>query len=347
MPDLLTASSSDVLLTPDGCVRGIASWAQEPGPCCLPPQCINPCDTACDLIELLPQGPMWNRQKAQAIEWLTSFNRAPWDLCRPIVECDPPPCPSLAQFAIFLSQYVATMIDSTIWSSVRESNPFTAVTSLDEWKERLGYQDCFRGRCRPNFSQTPSVFEVDGLYCPPELPDDMWCALDHAIVKAMTRMQVDGIHNLCYLNWIIEPFGARIEPHCECEPGLDGPCIEEDCCDIQFKVCPSTCTLDPCPPLHCYDHQTPDPIPACVNWECVKPVGENVPDIIWPGVILAVCFLRSYLPECPSIIYDCPDSELPDDCECLVLTEQPESDDNPLPGCSPRVRRINNLCGTP
>ena len=335
------------LLTPDGCQDRVASWAREPDQCCAILPCPDPCAVACDMVNLLPCGPMWDRQKEQALEWLRGFNNAPFDLCKPLIECEPPPCPSLAMFAVFMSRFVSSAINDTLWAYQRESNPFTAVTSLEQWKDRLGYQDCFRAACRPNFQDTPSPFEYDGLYCPPELPPEYWCALDHATVVALARMRVDGIHNLCYLNYVIEPFGAKIEPTCRCVPGLDGPCIQEDCCDIAFKVCPTSCTLTPCPPLTCLDTSAEaTPVPACVNWECVKPVGRNVPDIIWPGVIMAQCFLRSFLPDCPSIVYQCPtnDEDLPDGCECLVLTEQIYGDDE-LPGCVPRQRPLSNLCG--
>jgi len=336
-------------LTPDGCQTGIANWAQLSDPCCSTAACIDPCDIACDLIETLPTGPMWDKQRADALEWLNSRNSAPWDLCRPLIECDTA-CPTLALFAVFLSQRISSTINETIWAAVRESNPFTAVTSLAAWKDRLNYQDCFRSQCRSSFSNVLSPFEVDEgngtiLYCPPNLPDDMLCALDHAIVVALQRMQVGGIPNLCYLNWIIEPFGAQIKPACICEdPDVDGPCVEEDCCDAQYMVCPSSCTLKPCPPLNCYEDNAPASIPACVDQTCTAAVGQ--PDIIWPGVILAVCFLRSYLPQCPSIIYYCGDSDTPDTCDCLVLTEDYDLvADDPLPGCRPIPRDITDLCG--
>lgn len=335
-----------MLLTPDGCQDGIAPWATETDLCCLPPQCIDPCEISCRLLWALPSGPMWDRQKAEAMEWLQSFNAAPWDLCRPLVSCDPPPCPSLAQFAIFLSQLVSQLIDDTLWKAHRESDPFTAVTTLEDWKNRFGYQDCFQSSCRPFAEFSP--YEIDDghgnpIYCPPNLPEEMLCAIDAGIVKALARSQVGGIENLCYINWIIEPLGAQLEPHCPCDPDLDGPCIEEDCCDVAFRICPTKCTMTPCGPEHCYDDPNVEPIPACVDQTCTKAIGQ--PDIIWPGVIAAACFIKAFLPECPSIIYDCPDSELPEDCDCLVLTEQPPFDGPPLPGCEPRDTILRNLCG--
>src|SRR5690606_17215830 len=99
-------------------------------------------------------------------------------------------------------------IDDTIWKAHRESDPLTAVTTLEDWKNRFGYQDCFQSSCRPFAALSP--YEIDdghgrAIYCPPNLPEDMLCAIDSGIVKALARSQVGGIENLCYLNWIIEP----------------------------------------------------------------------------------------------------------------------------------------------
>lgn len=333
-------------LTPDGYKSGVATWVQQGDPCCTPPVCYDPCDAACHLIWLLPSGPMWEAQKQTAIAKVQERNHPPFDLCRPLMDgCFESQCGGLADYAIFMAEYLGVVIDGSLWAAVRESNPFTAISTLDDWLGRFGWEDCYQSLCRESWQGQITPFEIEGecgpIYCPPPIPEDLGCAVKAGTVKALARMRMGFIPNLDGINWVIEPLGATVKAVQQAG--------DTDCCDLRFMVCPTDGTIAACHSGHCFDNTQPPRIPACLDISCVNEIGQ--PDVVWPGVITAECIVRTFLRPCPDPLVPCTEEGWQ---ECSVVLP-PEDWENLPPepafeecGVSPdRLGPINpnTLCG--
>ena len=54
-----------------------------------------------------------------------------------------PRCPSLVLHAIYTVLKLRGVVHGALWPAFRESNPYTAVTTLDYHLERLQWEDCY------------------------------------------------------------------------------------------------------------------------------------------------------------------------------------------------------------
>lgn len=290
-------------LSADGCVPFY--YPEEEG-CCPLPLCGNDlCCTFVAFMNLLPSGPLWDYWKSAAISYFETNPEHPEE-CPLITD---PSCPSLVLHSIYTVLKLRMVIHDALWPAFRESNPMTAVTTLDYHLARMQWEDCYNQHCRSVLLGEITPLEIwtecGPLFCPPDYPPELEAALKKAIATALTRAQMGVIKNLCGLNWIIEPLGAEIKPVYKpvVNPDPDPePCDLYNCSDAAFIIGPSGDWL---PGVGdgdiCTTNMPPEQIPAYWDRGCDRPAG--LPDRIWPGVLAAECIIRSMLPpRCPSNI---------------------------------------------
>jgi hypothetical protein len=276
--------------------------------CCPPPLCGNDlCCTFVAFMNLLPSGPLWDFWKAAAISY---FQRSDDPSKCPLLQ--DPKCPSLVLHAIYCVLKLKLVIHDALWPALRESNPNTAVTTLDYHLERLAWEDCYLQHCRSVLLGELTPYEVwsdcGPLFCPPDFPPELVCALKKNIAIALTRANMGVIKNLCGLNWIIEPLGAEIRPVYPPKPThpmVPPPCDPSVCTEQAFEICYTRDWLWGCGDGELCNTQCPPPkVQAYWDRPCDSPAG--LPAQIWPGVLSAECIIRSMLPpQCPPNISRC------------------------------------------
>jgi hypothetical protein len=279
----------------DGCVPcvEIDSTKQSNADCCPPSLCMDICSTVCSFIDILPCGPMWDYWKAAAISHFTGSPN-----CEPAYSDK---CPSLVQHAIYVVFKLQDAVNA-LWVALRESNPSTAEVTLDAWLERLKWEDCYRQHCRPVLHDELTPYELPGpcgpVFCEFPFGDELECAIKRALVISLTRAQMGGVKNLCGINWIIEPLGAKL---CPLSP------LTDDCCDVAFEICKICDYLPGCLPAGagpCDPTAERPMVPAWTSYGCNVPAG--LPETIWPGVVAAECIVRSLMPHtCKNNITRC------------------------------------------
>lgn len=283
-----------IKLTADGCQDTIE--LPDTG-CCPPPLCGNDlCCTFVAFFQILPSGPLWDYWKNAAISYFQR-NDNPRD-CPLLTD---PACPSIVLHAIYVVLKLKKLVSDALWPALRESDPMTAVTTLDHWLDRLQWEDCYLQHCRSHLLGVITPYEIwsdcGPLYCPPGFSQEFSDALKHNIVRALTRAGMGGIKNLCWINWVIEPLAAKMEPVLPYvapppSPSGDpcGPCPP----GAHFVINPlqdwmeGAGTGDLCEP-----HPKPR-VPAFWDRACDSPAG--LPAQIWAGVLAAHCIVRSLMP---------------------------------------------------
>lgn len=282
----------------------LRSGALQDDGCCPDPLCIPFCNTACSFIDLLPSGPMWDMQKAQAVRCIPE--------CAD--DCGDDDCPSMASFAVYGARVLHDAVQNILWPAIRESNPATAVTTLDDWLDRYGWQDCYRTCCRSEYLAMFSPYETpsdcgDTRFCAPTFSAAFECALKHGILLSLERLRRGVIKNLDGINWIIQPLGAIVRPKQpypkDVSDYLKGNCDVEDggppcfCGEVKLEICDNADELPGCPIEACLTD--PTTVPALQPYTC-----EGVTTYLYPGVIAAECIVRSMLShKSPSMLSRC------------------------------------------
>jgi hypothetical protein len=284
-------------LTADGCQPCVE--LDDVG-CCPPPLCGNDlCCTFVAFFNLLPSGPLWDFWKAKAISYFqTSDDPA---ACPLLAD---PQCPSLVLHSIYVVLKLKGLVHGALWPAFRESNPYTAITTLDNHLERLQWEDCYNQHCRSvlNDELTPLEIwtECGPLFCPPNYPPELEAALKRAVAIALNRANMGVIKTLCGLNWIIESLGAELKPIYVYTS--DNPCALMCTDNPQFELSPKQDWIEGVGSGDVCETQLPLPhVPAYWDLDCDRPAG--LPERIWPGVLAAECIIRSLmLPSCPTNI---------------------------------------------
>lgn len=303
-----------MVLTADGCidaalVTGLAEDCACPRPLCD----LNVCSLMCNFVQLLPNGPLWDRAKGEALRHFQN-NDCFGTYCYTDDECG-----SLVDFAVYTGRRFHNLVMDSLWPALREANPLTAYETLDSWLDRLGWQDCWASACRDKRLGTTSPYETEGLcaplYCPPTIPDDLACAVKRGIVLSLIRLQMRPVATLCGINWVIEPLGAVLTPLIEtCENEGFTTKTELHCCTgARFELNPiASQDIQGCTKYNCgeiasripawFEETDPVVCPGDPTPECTIPLNER--EVIWPGVMAAQCIALSMLPV--------------DDCELTV-----------------------------
>ena len=295
------------MLTSDGCQDALV--IDDPS-CCPPPLCGN--DLCCSFVAFfnqMPSGPLWDYWKAAAISY---FQHSDDPANCPLLQ--DPKCPSLIFHAIYCVLKLKSLVHDALWPALRESNPVTAVTTLDAYLARLQWEDCFRQHCRSVLLGELTPYEIMSacgpLFCEgsDDFPSELECAVKRGVAIALTRANMGVIKNVCGINWVIEPLGAEIKPApsppAPSHPIAGDPC---DACmeDVAFVVCNTSDWIEGCGSGELCETQMPRPkVQAYWDRECDRPAG--LPEKVWPGVLAAECIVRSLMPvNCPSNISRC------------------------------------------
>ena len=283
--------------------------------CCAPPLCGNDlCCTFVNFFQLLPSGPLWDYWKRKAIEYFQVSDDV--SQC-PLIK--DPQCPSLVLHSIYTVLKLRSYVHGPLWEALRESNPYTALSTMDHWLERMRWEDCYLQHCRNVFLTGMSPYEIMGEcgpeFCPPDFPPELLCAVKHNIIIALSRAQMGIIKNLCAINWVIEPLGAKLTP--KLTPKIDAglplnplvPC--NSTCDqdeLAFELCHTQDWIYGCDDGDvCTTQELPPKIQAWWEWGCDTPAGLPSGKV-WPAVLAAECIVRSLLPShCPNNIFRCCD----------------------------------------
>jgi hypothetical protein len=293
------------MLSADGCVT--AALPEDLG-CCPPPLCGNDlCCTFVAFMNLLPSGPLWDYWKAAAISYFQSSDDP---ASCPLLQ--DPRCPSLVLHAIYTVLKLRHVVHTGLWPALRESNPYTAVTTLDNHLARLHWEDCYAQHCRSVLLGEITPYEIYSecgpVFCGADFPPELECAVKRGIAIALTRANMGVIKNICGLNWVIDPLGAEIKPVPGPPPAITDPECDPYGCEAgptHFEICQTRDWIEGCGSGDICDTLLPRPkIPAVWGFGCDRPAG--LPAIIWPGVLAAECIVRSMMPaNCPSTISRC------------------------------------------
>jgi hypothetical protein len=288
----------------------------DDGCCNTDPLCTTDAAAACGFLDLLPSGPMWDVHKQKVREAIVAY--------RGIPDCNDPcwfECSSMVTYSVYLSQVLQDWVGGALATTVRESNPRTAVTTLDDWLERMNWVDCYRSACTPAHLLQFSPYAYDGecaeQYCAPEFPEEFERALKHGIVQALTRLRRGIIKNLDGINWVIAPLGAELVPedyptevqtyldHREANPNTyrdSASCSDGSCwCEYAtFALRRTSDQLAGAPTEQSFCGTPPAPVAARQTYSC-----EGHPNVqVYPGLIAAECIVRSLLPRpCPNIVF--------------------------------------------
>lgn len=277
----LVATLEDVVLRSEATITQPVTWYYDKT-CCTPSLCtIDPCTLICNFINILPSGPLWDREKALV---LSKYGAG-------TVCIDEPrkigSCASVVDHAVYTALKFYDVLRNGLYPAIRESNPLTAFDTMDDWLDRLNWKSCLDNSC-----QMPAV---NGLLptqmsgpcgtCVIELDyeDCLVHSLKHATIVALTRLQFGGIKNLCFINNVIEPLGAVVFPTVG---------SEENC--ATYTLAP---TREEFPIWHKLDC-LPQAGGTCLAYhEPNKGARTPLPDKVFPGLIAAECIVRSMLPQ--------------------------------------------------
>lgn len=304
--------------------------------CCADPLCNTFCSMACSFIGLLPSGPMWDRAKQEAMAY---YNGGSVSECETL--CPPEfPCPTMVLHAVYTAAKLNSAIQDVLWPAIRESSPYTAAATLDDWLERFEWEDCHKTHCRSVLLGDLTPYEIMGecgpVSCPPDVPEELECAVKHGLLVALQRASRGFIKNLAGINFVIEPLGAVLRPRPSAplietvavglgatvdgvvipvggSPTSDGIQIgtqqqqgdNDECCNLGFEICNVGDTITACPAADgaCYPTERQQ-VQAYVDRDCDAPAGT--PERVWPAVITAECLVRSIIHRaCPNIIHRC------------------------------------------
>lgn len=269
-----------------------ASATSTSGECCTPLLCnIDPCSLVCNFVNLLPSGPLWDNAKLRATERFQANNLGCGTDVALNCVYDSRPCFNIANHSVYTALRLYDVLINSLWPALRESDPFTAYDTMDDWLDRLGWKDCF-GACRDSELGALTPVEMSTIcgseVCDLDYPKCLNDTIKHGIIIALQKLNSRGTMNLERLNWIIADLGARL-----IATGADafgGPLI--------FNLCPKTDELTTWERLSCLPKQEgtckayiePN---ACYN--------RGLPDRIYPGLLAAECIIRAALVRCGSI----------------------------------------------
>lgn len=302
-------------LTADGAQP--AGFLEQDGQCPTDPLCADAGQIACSFLDLLPNGPMWDRHKQEARDIIQREGGIPTRESECQLKCH-----SMVVYAVFLGQILAHMVETALRPSVLEASPHTACQTIDDWLERFAWIDCYRSTCRTDYLSQFSPYEHDGDcgsdYFPTTFDADFELALKHAILRSLARMQRGIIKNVDSINWVIEPLGARIsprqpysplaqdyvdtvpDPNATYTPGSVENCETCFCGEVSFEICNTGDTLPQAPCNPCLDAT------QTVAAQQTYTQGDGTDVQLYPGVIAAECIVRSLLGrQCPNIVHRC------------------------------------------
>lgn len=270
-----------------------------PSGCCPPDICeISPESLSCSAINLLPSGPLWDAAKAKGIacggDCLEDCQESPFGTEEDV-------CQTLVAHAIYTGRKLYYYIMNSLWPSLREADPETAFTTMDEWLDRLGWVDCYNQFCRDPFLGQLSPYEILGEcgveYCPPTFTEEFSLVYKRGIIRALNRLRRGVIPNLESINFIIAPLYAELvlDP----DYGPQNPLVEK-CLVLRTtaEFAPPVVKY-PCPRTDTTMAESGKQVPLWISPG--KGLCAGGPAKAYPLVLAAHCIVRSLLPTCCTI----------------------------------------------
>jgi hypothetical protein len=265
--------------------------------CCPPDICsLSADDLACSAVGLLPSGPLWDKSKEFAI----ACNYDCGASCDEPVGEDEALCGTLVQHAIYAAKRLHYLIKSALWPSVRESNPYTAFTTMDSWLDRLGWQDCYNNFCRDPALGEMTPYEILGecgiVYCEPDFGRELELIYKRGVIVALWRLRHGIAQNLASINFILSSLYAELVIDPNYDPAVDAtPCLilqsTADTAPVVLKEpCPETDATILAAQKQVKLYLTPG-----------KGLCVGGPARAYPLVLAAHCIVRSLLPNCCKI----------------------------------------------
>lgn len=273
-------------------IDGLSPVGSPPSDDCCPPDICSITEDAlaCNFVNLLPRGPLWDREKQKAISCAKTWCD---DQCPPDNECS-----SVVSYAAYVGRVLYAAINGALWPAIRESSPYTAYDTMDEWLTRLGWADCYNSNCRPRDLGKLSPYEIMGecgpQYCPPSFPDDLSLVYKRGVIVALWRMRHGIRRNIAGINFILEKLYAELIPDPDYNPAFpeSRPClILRPTADFGAKIVPEACPRD--------DRSIAEQNKVVQLY--LTPghgVCVGAPDRVYPTVLAAHCIVRSLLPSC-------------------------------------------------
>lgn len=271
--------------------------------CCSDPVCITEQEAACSIVDLLPSGPMWDRQKAEVRHRISDEGGVPLPGSPNAFAY-----PSMVTYAVYMGQVLADMVTTILQPVVREAFPHTAVDTLDDWLNRYDWVDCYRSACRASHVVQYSPYETEtdcgSEYFATDFSDDFERALKHAILQCLVRAQRGFIKNLDGINWVIAPLGAVVGPVYSAfvQDYIDSgeTCPSCFCEEVQLEI---TNTGEPTLPGAPTVDSMCGEAPATVDAEQTYIDGAGGAVQVFPGVLAAECIVRALMQrQCPNIV---------------------------------------------
>jgi hypothetical protein len=267
-------------------------------PCCPPSICqVSYCTLASQILLTLPSGPMWDGAK----------ERARLAMCSPacndngLMSCPPPSeeCTHIVQHALHTAEGLHDWLINALWPSIRESSPYTAYDTLDEWLGRLGWVDCFACACRnsPVVKYAPIAILNDcGEACCPELAVDvnLQVAVKKGTVMALARLVMGVRSTIDGMNAVVESLGAKVVIESHTPNG-------KKCPKIVLKVCPASDKIAIAERGHCSIRDYGKKTIQAYYQKCMDTDPIGLPDRVYPGVLAAECIVKSMIQPCSDI----------------------------------------------
>jgi hypothetical protein len=208
----------------DGCVP----VGEMPSDGCCPPDIlsISPESLACNAVALLPSGPLWDASKELAIGCRGLCD----DNCAEPFGDEKDMCASLVLHSIYTAKKLHYYIMGALWPAVREANPFTAYSTMDEWLDRLGWIDCYNTFCRAPELGPITPYEIIGPcgveFCPPTFGEELTRIYKRGVIIALWRLRHGIIENLCSINFILSSLYSELvlDPNYDPATG-EPPCL--------------------------------------------------------------------------------------------------------------------------
>jgi hypothetical protein len=121
------------------------------------------------------------------------------------------------------------------------------------------------------------------VYCEDSSPEELKIAVKHALIISLSRLNVGGIKNLDFVNWVIEPLGGRLQSVEDCPAGGS-----INYCEYVFDLVPVSTTLKKWSRSLCGTPESGGTVLANYLNSCSNKT-------VWPGLLAAECIVRSLL----------------------------------------------------
>jgi hypothetical protein len=317
-------------------IDGPVLSASLPGDGCCPPTIcdIEPNGFACQFLNVLPSGPLWDAAKRDGLASI----RAQPSPCA-VSNCPPEHCSSIVDHARYAAFKLWSYARMFLQPVAVEGSPFTAVSSLDFWLESLGWNDCSQCEGEPSITTVLS-----------QCSEPLALAVKRGIATALQRLTLAPIPTVAAINFVINPLGVYLQPEISSDPWASMPnngepqaidmrpgdqrdcgCVAWDCADqgsglncvirplLRFSLRLHSRTLkavkspDCGPGKGCPPGKSQTPCNTCSECELVEGYFDpNAGEVLtaglsqtsggattrlWPGVMAALCIVRTMLPE--------------------------------------------------